>query len=264
MEFIYENNSNRYMFHSFYDFSFPAHLHSGLELILVKEGSICVTIGNHSKVLLAGELGIAFPNQIHSYETDSDCTPNKGILLLCPADICGDFLSTLLVNHPKSPFVAKDQIHPDISYILHSLLKIESPIQDNLPLIRAYVQLILAHLLPSLELIKNRDTQTPSLTSQIITLLSEQYTEPVSLEKLSKQLGISKFRISRIFSEKLHTTFSIYLNTLRIDYAKHLLKGSSQDILTISLMCGYESTRTFNREFKAICGCQPREYRKGH
>lgn len=263
MEFIYENNSNRFMFHTFFDFTFPVHLHSGLELILVEEGEICVTIGNHSKVLPAGELGIAFPNQIHGYETDQNCGCNKGILLLCPAEICGDFLSTLLVHHPKDPFLTKGQLHPDIKYILKSLLKLESPIQDNLPLIRAYIQLILAHLLPSIELIKNRDTKTPSLTSQLITLLSEQYTEPVSLEKLSKQLGISRYSISRIFSEKLHTTFSIYLNTLRIDYAKHLLKGTSHDILTISLMCGYESTRTFNREFKAICGCQPREYRKG-
>ncbi|MDF2803461.1 MAG: DNA-binding protein AraC-type [Anaerocolumna sp.] len=263
MDFIYENNSDRFMFHTFHDFTFPAHLHSGFELILVEKGEINVTIGNHSKLLSKGELGIAFPNQIHSYETDQDCGHSKGILLLCPSEICGDFLSTLLINHPRNPFLQKEQVHTDIKYILNSLLKLDPPAQDTLPLIRAYIQLILAHLLPSIELIKNRDTQTPSLTKRLITLISEQYTEPVSLEKLSKQLGISRYSISRIFSEKLHTTFSLYLNTLRIDYAKHLLKGSSNDILTISLMCGYESTRTFNREFKSLCGCQPREYRKG-
>lgn len=261
MDFIYENNSDRFMFNNFCDFSFPAHLHSGFELIWVEEGEILVTIGNHTKVLGEGELGIAFPNQIHSYETDQNPEHNKGILILCPLEICGDFLSTLHMNHPKNPFFQRDQIHSDIKYILKSLLKLDPPTNDNLPLIKAYLQLILAHLLPSLELIKNRDTQPSSLTKRLITLMSEQYTEPVSLEKLSRQLGISRYSISRIFSEKLHTSFSLYLNTLRIDYAKHLLKGTSHDILTISLMCGYESTRTFNREFKSLCGCQPREYR---
>lgn len=261
MDFIYENNSDRFMFQSFCDFSFPAHLHSGFELIWVEEGEINVTIGNHSKILSAKELGISFPNQIHSYETLQDSGHNKGILILCPLEICGDFLSTLHINHPRNPFLSGEQIHSDIIYVLKALVKLAPPTGDTLPLIKAYLQLILAHLVPSLELIKNRDTQPPSLTKRLITLMSEQYTDPVSLEILSRQLGISRYSISRIFSEKLHTTFSLYLNTLRIDYAKHLLKGTSHDILTISLMCGYESTRTFNREFKALCGCQPREYR---
>lgn len=252
------------MFHAFYDFAFPAHLHSGFELIFVSEGAITVTIGNHSKVLTKGELGVAFPNQIHSYETNPLNGHNKGILLLCPAQICGDFLSTLLTKHPKNPFINRALVHPDIMYVLKALLLVSTPLQDNINIIRAYIQLILAHLLPCMELNKNRDTKTLSLTSQLIAILSEQYTEPISLEKLSKQLGISRYSISRIFSEKLHTTFSLYLNTLRIDYAKHLLKGTDYDILNISLMCGYESPRTFNREFKILCGCQPREYRKGY
>jgi YesN/AraC family two-component response regulator len=153
-------------------------------------------------------------------------------------------------------------VHPDINYALNSLLQTRPDIPDNIPIIRAYIQLILSRLLPQLELIKNRDTQSLSLASQLITYLSDHYTEPVTLDTLSKQLGISKYSISRIFSEKLHTGFNNYLNTLRIDYAKLLLQGSNHDILAISLMCGYENTRTFNRVFKTICGCQPREYRQ--
>lgn len=262
MNFLYENNTDRFMFHTFRNFSFPAHLHSGIEFVCVEEGEMYVTIAGQGRILTKGEIGIAFPNQIHSYNIDRHGGNSRGILLLCPSEVCGDYLSTILLHHPKDPFLTKEVIHADIKYIFHSLLKLNSPTTDNLPLIRAYIQLTLAHLLPALDLMKNKDTQAPSLTKSLITLMSEQYMEPLSLDQLSKVLGVSRYRISRIFSEKLHTTFSLYLNTLRIDYAKHLLKGSDHDILTISLMCGYESTRTFNREFKSICGCQPREYRK--
>lgn len=261
MKLFYENNSDRFLFHTFQDLTFPVHMHSGLELFLVEEGEINVSVGNINKTLKQGDVGIAFPNQIHSYETSSPNSFSKGILILCPAEISGEFLSTLIINHPSYPFLSQDNLHPDITYALKSLVHTRPDLPDNLPVIRAYIQLILARLLPNLELVKNRDTQSPNLVSQLITFLSDHYTDPVTLETLSKQMGVSKYIISRIFSEKLQTTFSNYINTLRIDYAKLLLLGSNQDILSISLMCGYENPRTFNREFKAICGCQPKEYR---
>jgi AraC-like DNA-binding protein len=262
MKLIYENNSYRFIFNTPTNITFPAHMHAGLEIFLVEEGEILVTVGSCSQQLSAGDFAIAFPNQIHSYETDPVHNYNKSILILCPADISGDFLSTILKYHPSNPFITKENLHPDISYALHSLLQTPPDISDNLPIIRAYIQLVLSRLLPQIKLLKNRDNQPPGLTSQLITYLSEHYTEPVTLELLAKQLGVSKYSISRIFSEKLNTSFSDYLNTMRIDYAKLLLQGSDKDILSISLMCGYENQRTFNRDFKSICGCQPREYRR--
>jgi AraC-like DNA-binding protein len=236
-------------------------MHSGLELILVEQGEIQVSIGNITQILTQGDIGIAFPNQLHSYDSEGMHGISKGTLILCPAEMSGDFLSTLLISHPVHPFIVKDQVHTDIHYALNSLLQTRPDQPDNLPVIRAYIQLVLSRLLPILELSKNRDSQDTSLASQLVTFLSDHYTEQVSLDTLSKQFGISRYIISRFFSDKLHTSFSNYLNTLRIDYAKLLLQGSNLDILTISMMCGYENSRTFNREFKTICNCQPREYR---
>lgn len=262
MKLFYENNSSRFLFQTFENLTFPVHMHSGLEIFMVQEGEIEVTVGNTKQLLKEGDVGIAFPNQIHSYETDSINSFSKGILILCPAEICGDFLSTLLTRHPDNPFLTVDQLHPDVIYSLNSILFTKPDIPDDIPVIRSLIQLILARLLPKLELRRNRDTQSHNLTSQLITYLSDHYTEPVTLEILAKHLGASKYIVSRIFSEKLHTTFSCYINTLRIDYAKLLLQSSNHDILTISLQCGYETARTFNRVFKSICGCQPREYRQ--
>lgn len=229
---------------------------------MVEDGEIEVTVGSKTTVLHQGDISLAFPNQIHSYETDPCNSSSKGILILCPAEITGDYLSTLLSSHPTNPFITKEQLHPDISYVLKSILMTPPDNLDNIPLIRAYIHLLLAHIIPILDLKKNRDMPSPDLAAKLIIFLSEHYTEPINLNTLAKELGVSKYSVSRIFSDKLHLSFSNYLNTLRIDYAKQLLQSSDHDILTISLMCGYDNIRTFNREFKALCGCQPREYRK--
>lgn len=237
-------------------------MHSGLELLWINEGEIGVTIGRKTQVLKQGDFCLAFPNQIHCYETNPVKSPNNGILIICPAEISGDYLSTLLGSHPDNPFIAKEQLHPDIPYVLNSIIKTPPDNPDNIPIIRAYIHLLLARILPTLDLKKNRDLPSPDLTAKLIIFLSDHYTEPITLNILSKELGVSKYSVSRIFSEKLNISFSNYLNTLRIDYAKQLLQNSNLNILTISLMSGYDNIRTFNREFKALCGCQPREYRK--
>ena len=72
---------------------------------------------------------------------------------------------------------------------------------------------------------------------------------------------MSKYRVSRVFGEKLHTSLSEYVNRLRIDHAQALLQATEEDVLSICRACGYENPRMFNREFKRICGCTPREYR---
>lgn len=264
MKLFYENNSDRFIFQTTKNMIFPAHMHRGIEIFMVEEGEILFTVGNGCQLLKKGDVGIAFPNQIHSYETDLRHSYSEGILILSPAEISGDFLSTLLTTHPVHPFVMQENLHPDIPYAIHALLQTHPDISSNIPVIRAYTQLILARLLPHMELVKNREAQSQDLTAQLINYISDHYTEPISLEILSKQLGASKYSISRIFSDKLNTNLSYYLNTLRIDYAKLLLQSSDNDVLAISLMCGYENSRTFNRVFKSLCGCSPREYRKRH
>lgn len=262
MKLIYENDSDRIMLETSKDLTFPVHIHMDLEIFLVEEGEILVTVGNISRLLTKGDLVIVFPNQIHSYYTDPNGGSCDAILILCPASFSGAFMNILLKNHPADPFIVKDYVHPNIPYALHTLLQTPPNSPDNLPVISAFIQLVLARLLPKIELCKNHTDQSEGLIGEIISYLSEYYTEPITLSGLALKFGVSKYYISRIFNEKLHISFNNYLNTLRVDYAKILLQSSSKDILTISQMCGYENSRTFNRVFKQICACQPREYRK--
>jgi AraC-like DNA-binding protein len=258
---IYEKKNDMFNIFTSNNMTFPSHLHTHLELLYVEEGEIQVTIGSWTGLIKHGDYAIAFPNQIHNYYTNISTTSNRVILVICPVEMAGDFMSSLLKKHPIIPYLSKDIIHPDISYVMNALTQIQNS-YENIPIFKAYVQLILARTFPEMELRLNRDRKPPSNTAQLITYLSEHFCEPIKLDDLSKMLGISKYSVSRIFNEKLLTSFSTYINTLRINQAQSLLTSSDYDILTISMMCGYENSRTFNREFKKLSSCSPREYRQ--
>lgn len=257
---FYENGSKLFRVFSSQNMTFPPHLHTHIEILYVLDGEIEVTIGSNKKILKNGDFSIAFPNRIHSYNTEKDTT-NNCILTLLPVEMSGEYMNILLKQYPSNPFISGKILHKDIPYSMKSLMEYQNiPVDINV--ITAYLQLILSRVMPLLELNPNRDRQPPDQTAKLITYLADNFTEPVSLDQLASYMGISKYQISRIFSEKLHTSLSQYINALRINYAQTLLQRTDEDILSISFTCGYENSRTFNREFLKICGCSPREYRK--
>lgn len=256
---FYENGTNTFRLIRRANMVFPAHLHSHLELIYVEEGVANITIGSQSRELKKGDFAISFPNRIHSYNKTNHLPPNRLLIMLFPMDMAGDYMSILLKQYPINPFIERKELHSDIGYAFQSLLT--TPKSDT-NVIKAYLQLMLARVLPHLTLKSVKDNQPPGRTASLVSYLSDNFCEPITLDHLSTILGISRYSVSRIFSEKLHTSFSSYINSLRINHAQNLLQRTDQDILTISLNCGYENSRTFNREFKKICGCSPREYRK--
>ena len=96
---------------------------------------------------------------------------------------------------------------------------------------------------------------------QLISYICGNYRRNVSLDMAAHELGVSRYCISRIFTNKIGVSFSDYINSLRIDFAKKRLKSSDIPISEISIESGFENQRSFNRTFKKFCGKSPKEYR---
>lgn len=56
-------------------------------------------------------------------------------------------------------------------------------------------------------------------------------------------------------------TFKQYLLGIRIGYACRLLTDQSLSISQIAFESGFENLSNFNRHFKKLKGCTPREYK---
>lgn len=91
--------------------------------------------------------------------------------------------------------------------------------------------------------------------------LAQHYTQPLSIDKCSQLACMSRSMLSRLFKSVYGMSMSKYLQTLRIDHAKQLLRTSSYTISEIAHMSGYKRHSSFSIIFKKIVGMSPQEYR---
>lgn len=97
----------------------------------------------------------------------------------------------------------------------------------------------------------------------IIKYIGENYTRSdLSVDIISEDTGISKYKIPKIIKEKFNLTVPGYLNEIRMKEIKRLLVETDLPVLDLSLSVGYNTVSHFNRTFKNREGVSPLNYRK--
>ena len=66
MQPFYEDKQDEFRCTLIQDITFPAHLHSAVELIYLLEGSLEVTVQNQTKRIRKDEAALIFPDMVHS------------------------------------------------------------------------------------------------------------------------------------------------------------------------------------------------------
>jgi len=83
--------------------------------------------------------------------------------------------------------------------------------------------------------------------------------------KLADALQIPVHQMSRVLNQELGQNFNEYINTYRINYAKHLLSiknNRGATVYGIAIDSGFKSESVFYTAFKHQTGCTPNQYRK--
>lgn len=110
------------------------------------------------------------------------------------------------------------------------------------------------------------------LGQEIVTQLEKEMSEKkyflhsdLSLEKLSELTRNNKHYLSQAINERLQMNFFEYINSLRINEARDLLKSRKDlTIIEIAYQVGYNNKVSFNKAFKNIIGATPSEYRNAN
>jgi AraC-like DNA-binding protein len=95
---------------------------------------------------------------------------------------------------------------------------------------------------------------------QVIFLLEQNLSEPLSLEELGKKIGCSHFYLCRIFSAQTGRTITQYLRRLRMEKAAELLRSGECNVTEAALEVGYSSLSHFSQAFHETFGCCPGLY----
>jgi two-component system response regulator YesN len=95
-----------------------------------------------------------------------------------------------------------------------------------------------------------------------IQFMEENYQQQITLESIADILHLSPNYFSRIFKTEMGIGFNEYLNNIRMDKAKKLLKESQYSIGEIAEMTGYSNPKYFSKVFSKMFGIRPIKYRK--
>lgn len=97
----------------------------------------------------------------------------------------------------------------------------------------------------------------------VLSFIDEHYAEPLTLEILSGQLGLSPQYTCHLFQKSVGLRPFEYINRFRLRRAKELLlRQPEEDIKTIARLVGYEHASYFIKLFRQQEGITPSAFRK--
>jgi AraC family transcriptional regulator len=97
---------------------------------------------------------------------------------------------------------------------------------------------------------------------RVIDYLRENLHRPVKLVELAEVACFSEFHFHRIFTAVSGETLNNFTNRLRLEKAARLLRYSGQSMTQIALDCGFSSSATFSRAFRAGYDTSPSQFRR--
>ena len=108
----------------------------------------------------------------------------------------------------------------------------------------------------------SENEQKSNYVDLAINYMNLNYAKNISIELLSRIVGVDRTYFYRLFKESTKISPKEYLSNLRIEKAKMLLCNSNMNIKEIALSVGFSNYLSFERVFKEKSGVNPTIYRK--
>lgn len=105
------------------------------------------------------------------------------------------------------------------------------------------------------------DMRSP-IVQNVLSYIHAHYDQGLSLKTLGQQFHVNAIYLGQLFQKELGVVFSEYLNRIRLEKAKELLKTTHYRAGEIGKKVGYSDTTYFYKQFKKTIGTTPSEWRK--
>lgn len=115
-------------------------------------------------------------------------------------------------------------------------------------------------MLEAISLIETGDGSHIYVNSAI-QYIQAHYNENLSLENVAAAISLSASYLSSLFSKVLGTTFIGYVQSVRIETAKELLRTTTLKVYEIAYQVGYDDEKYFSQVFRKAEGISPSQFR---
>lgn len=247
------------------------HYHDEIELLKITRGRFACITNEKTHILSEGD--IAFINSCVPHYTTVLENDTATVLVQINTDAFvssyeHNYLSKF-INNGEQQFVLFKKDGEDTKKLIEYIdaLKMEYIEKKEAyeTYIKAYIYSIIALLYRERVLINIEsffDVKAIDKIMPVLHYVHSNYHKPIKLEELSSILNLNHSYFCRLFKKLTNSTFTNYLNFVRICNAERLLSSTKKTILEISLETGFSSVSYFNRTFKRFKNCAPTAYRK--
>jgi len=231
------------------NFNFPAHLHSSFELIIVLEGNMSITVDSSVYNMQKGDSVLIFPHQVHSLKSEK----SKHMLFIFSPKLISAYSSKKMGFIPENNELCLDD------YIINELSHIDT--DSSKFEIKGALYTVCGRFDAQTKY-KKAYLDNENLLFKIFSFVEENFGIDCSLSSCAKHTGYDYTYISRYFKRTTGISYNQHVNSYRLNHAGYLLHNSDKSVLEISEECGFDSLRTFNRNFKEFYKMTPVQYKK--
>lgn len=234
-------------------------------LELVVDGLIEMSIGDHAdsinKIQQTRSTALFVPPD--GWNKPEWMTPVTTLSLLFSKQQIG--FSLTYWNGSKFEILGKGHITISKSRICELLIQTLNEISLQAEHQDTAIQLVKGLISFSIESLKDKKTQYSrgyALFDAVRNFIEKNYQQPLTRESVAAEFFISPNYLSWLFRKEGHITFNDFINFVRLERAKYLLKRFDITIHEIAQQCGFNDSNYFCRIFKKKTDLAPSEYRK--
>ncbi len=107
-----------------------------------------------------------------------------------------------------------------------------------------------------------RETMRDYRIRKSVRLMRESLGEEIALDRIAREVGLSRPHFFKLFRTNLGVTPNIYVNALKMERSIERLSTTHETVTTIGLDLGFASQASFTRFFTANSGISPSDYRR--
>lgn len=253
------------------------HSHNFSELVIVLHGSGIHISPAGDYAIGAGDIFVLHGNQAHGYRDTSELElvnilfrlEELAIPLQDLVSLPGyhalftlepifrkrdNFESRLRLSLDKLPYVA------DLVNRLATTFRLQAVGWRFV--VTAYFMLLMADLSRCYSHLEEPAAQPLLRLGRVLGYLEQHYGDKLTLDDLAAVGHLSRRSLTREFRRALGCSPMEYLIKLRINHAMALLQDNRASVTGVAFLVGFQDSNYFARQFRAIVGLSPREYRK--
>lgn len=239
---------------------FPNHFHEHYVIGFIENGQRCLYCKNKEYTIMRGDIVLFNPEDNHAcIQTDHGTLDYRGINISKQTML--HFAQEITEKKELPLFSSTVVCNDEIIYYLRPLHEMIMQGINDFKKEENFLFLLSSLIQNYAQHFENTVPECSKEIEKACEFMENNFSEHISLEQICHTVGLSKSTLLRAFTKSKGITPYRYLETIRINEAKKLLKSGYCPI-DVAIQTGFSDQSHFTNYFSSFIGITPSVYRE--